>query len=62
MHDVFKNPRYQGKHVVLIEGRVFTAKTGNGASEILKDVRKKYPGVTPEIAYLPKPGTLILWS
>ncbi len=62
MHDVFKNPRYRGKHVILAAGKVFTAKTGDGASKILRQVRIQYPGVIPEVAYLPKPGTLILWS
>lgn len=61
MMDVFKNPRYRGKHVILAAGKIYTAKTGEGASEILKKVRKKYPGVTPEVAYLPKAHSLILW-
>lgn len=54
MMDIFKNPRYRGKHVILASGKIYAAKTGEGASEILKKVRKKYPGVTPEVAYLPK--------
>lgn len=62
MHDVFGNPRYRGKHVVLAAGKIFTANTGSGAAEILRMVRKKYPEVTPEIAYLPKAHSLILWA
>lgn len=61
MMDVFKNPKFRGKHVVLIGGKVFTAKTGEGAGEILQKVRIKYPKLTPEIAYLPKAQSLILW-
>lgn len=61
MRDVFGNPRYRGKHVILAAGKVFTAKTGDGASEILRTIRKKYPGVTPQVAYLPKAHSLILW-
>lgn len=61
MMDIFKNPRYRGKHVILAAGKIFTAKTGEGASEILKEIREKYPDVTPEIAYLPKAHSLILW-
>lgn len=61
MMDIFKNPRYRGKHVILAAGKIYTAKTGEGASEILKKVRKKYPGLTPEVAYLPKAHSLILW-
>jgi hypothetical protein len=61
MPEIFKNPRYRGKHVILVGGRVFTAKTGDGAAEILRKVRKQYPNVTPEVAYLPKAHSLILW-
>lgn len=61
MMNVFKNPRYRGKHVILAAGRIYTAKTGDGAAEILKKIRKQYPGVTPEVAYLPKAHSLILW-
>jgi hypothetical protein len=60
MHDVFENPRYRGKHVILAAGKVYTAKTGEGAAEILKKLEKTHPEVTPEVAYLPKAGTLIL--
>ncbi|OGK15744.1 hypothetical protein A2774_00675 [Candidatus Roizmanbacteria bacterium RIFCSPHIGHO2_01_FULL_39_12c] len=62
MPDIFKNPRYRGKHVILAAGKVFTAKTGEGAAEILKKIRKKFPKETPEIAYLPKAHSLILWK
>lgn len=61
MSDVFKNPRYRGKHVVLAAGKVYTAKTGEGAEEILKKIEEKHPRVIPEVAYLPKTHSLILW-
>ena len=61
MIDIFKNPRYRGKHVILVAGKVYTAKTGEGAAEILRKLRKKYPKITPEVAYLPKAHSLILW-
>ncbi len=54
MMDVFKNPRYRGKHVVLAAGKIYTAKTGDGAAEILKKLKKIRPNVIPEVAYLPK--------
>lgn len=59
MMNVFKNPRYRGKHVILAAGKIYTAKTGEGAAEILRKLEKTLPRVTPEIAYLPK-GTLIV--
>lgn len=58
MMAIFKNPYYRGKHVILAAGKLYTAKTGEGAAEILKKVRKEHPNVTPEVAYLPK-GYLI---
>lgn len=62
MPEIFKNPRYRGKHVILAAGKIYTAKTGDGALEILKKIRKKFPDITPEIAYLPKSRSLILWT
>ncbi|OGG13313.1 hypothetical protein A2773_00740 [Candidatus Gottesmanbacteria bacterium RIFCSPHIGHO2_01_FULL_39_10] len=61
MPEVFSNPRYRGKHVILAAGKVYTAKTGEGAAEILKKLEKTHPDVTPEVAYLPKARSLILW-
>lgn len=57
MPKLFSNPRYRGKHIILAAGRVYTAKTEEGASEILKKLEKKYPNVIPEVAYLPKART-----
>ena len=62
MRHIFSNPRYRGKHVVLVGGEIFTAQTGEGAAKILEKVSKKYPNKTPEIAYLPKTDSLILWT
>ena len=54
MTDIFKNPRYRGKHVILAAGKIYTAKTGEGAAEILKKLEKTHPRIIPEVAYLPK--------
>lgn len=61
MMDIFKNPRYRGKHVILAAGKVYTAKTGEGAADILKKLEKTHPHTVPEVAYLPKAHSLILW-
>ena len=61
MTDVFKNPHYRGKHVILAGGKVYTAKTGEGAATILKKLERKDPNMVPEVAYLPKARSLILW-
>lgn len=63
MVDVLASPRYKGKHVVVIAGKVFAAKTGEKASRILEKVREKYPKAVPAVTYIPDADTLILiWS
>ena len=60
MHDIFKNPRYRGKHIILAAGKVYTANTGEGAAEILRKLEKTDPDVVTEITYLPNARSLIL--
>ena len=55
------DPAYRGYHVIVVAGKVFKARTGERASEILNEVQKKYPQATPEITYLSDADTLILW-
>lgn len=61
MEMVMSDPQYRGYHLVVIHGKVFKAKTGEKASEILAEVRKKYPKEIPAITYIPDADTLILW-
>jgi len=61
MPQVFNNPAYRGYHVIVVAGKVFKAKTGERAAEILREVRQKYPKATPEITYIPDVDALILW-
>ena len=61
MINIMGNPRYKGKHIIVIGGKVFTAQTGKKASKILDKLEKKYPKEIPEITYIPKADTLILW-
>ena len=61
MEKVLNDPSYRGYHVIVIAGKVFKARTGEGASKILNDVRKKYPEEIPAITYIPDADTLILW-
>jgi hypothetical protein len=60
MLKIMSNPRYRGKHVIAVDGKVFTAKTGEGASKILAKVRKKYPDKTPAITYIPDADALVV--
>lgn len=61
MELVLNDPHYRGYHVVVVAGKVFKARTGEKASEILKEVNKKYPKEIPEITYIPDADSLILW-
>lgn len=61
MLTVLNNPRYRGKHIVVISGKVYTAKTGDQANRLIDRLEKQYPSETPAITYIPKADTLILW-
>lgn len=61
MINIMSNPRYKGKHIVVIKGKVFTAKTGKEANSLIDKLEKMYPHETPAFTYIPKEDTLILW-
>lgn len=61
MINIMSDPRYQGKHVILIANKVYTAKTGTIANKIVDRLEKKYPKEIPAMTYIPKSDTLILW-
>jgi hypothetical protein len=60
MLQVMSNPRYRGKHIIAVAGKIFTAKTGDGAAQILAEVRKRYPQQTPAVTYIPEADVLIV--
>lgn len=55
------NPRYRGKHVIMIKGKIYAATSGKEASLLFDLLTKKYPGYIPTLAYIPKEDALILW-
>lgn len=57
---VMADPKYRGRHLVMITGKVFAAKTAQEARKIFDSVTKKYHNQTPTITYVPKVDTLIL--
>lgn len=59
MQRILSDPAYKGKHVIVVEGQVFTANTGDGASHILERVRKERPGVIPAVTYIPDADFLL---
>lgn len=60
MEEVLNDPQYKGKHVVVVAGKVFTARTGEGAAKILDEVDEQYPDDIAAITYIPDADTLIL--
>lgn len=61
MEMVLNDSSYKGYHVIVVAGKVFKARTGERASQLLAEARKKYPKEIPAITYIPDADTLILW-
>lgn len=59
---VYSNPQYKGKHVVIIGGKIYVARTGKSAAKMFEELTQKYPSQQPTITYIPKADTLILYS
>ena len=57
---IYSDPQYKGKHIIIIGGKIFAAKTGSASSKMLEELVKKYPRSTPMLTYIPKADTLIL--
>lgn len=49
----------RGNYVIVVVGKIFTVKTGEKASKILAEMRRKYPKETPAITYIPDTDALI---
>lgn len=58
--DLYQSPKYRGKHIIVVGGRVYAAKTGKAKTRLLDRLLEKYPEETPTIAYIPKVDSLIL--
>ena len=58
--EIYKNPKYSGKHVIIIGGKIHAKKSGSAKSKLLQELIKKYPKETPIVAYVPREDTLIL--
>ncbi len=57
---IYSDPKYKGRHIIIIGGKIFASKTGLTASKMLEELLKKYPRSTPTLTYIPKADTLIL--
>lgn len=54
------DPKYKGKHLLLVEGEVMAAGRWQSVSRALDKVIES--GKTPQLTYIPKSDTLILNS
>lgn len=57
---IYQDPKYKGKHIIIINDKVYATKTGKAKSVLLDKLLKKYPDKTPTITFIPKVDTLIL--
>lgn len=57
---VYKDPKYKGKHIIIMKGKIYSTKTGQAKTELLEKLLKKYPKETPTITYIPAEDSLIL--
>lgn len=56
----YRTPKYQGKHIIVIGGKIYATKTGAAEAKLLDKLVNQYPKETPTILYVPKADTLIL--
>lgn len=61
LHEAYKNPKYSGKHIIIIGGKIHASRSGRRQFGLLVKLVKEYPKETPTIAYIPKENTLILF-
>jgi len=55
------NPRYRGKHLIVVKGKVFVARSASDAPRLFDRVTRAHRRTTPALLYIPKADALILW-
>ena len=55
------NPRYRGKHVIVVGQKVFVARSVAEAPRLFDRVVRTHPRATPTLLYVPRADALILW-
>ncbi len=57
-----KGKRYFGKHVVVIGGKATILPSNDQqATQLIEKLEGRYPGQTPQLVFIPRPETYILW-
>jgi hypothetical protein len=59
---VLASPTYRGKHVVLLDGKVYAARSARELTRLFDRLVKKHPVETPTLAYVSAAQTLVLES
>lgn len=54
------NPRYRGKHLIVVEDKVFVARSAAEAPRLFDRVTRRHRQSTPTLLYIPKADALIL--
>ncbi len=62
LRKLWAKPRYRGKHVLVVAGQVYVARTGAEASRLFDRVTRRHPHARPTLAYIPKADALVLWQ
>jgi hypoxanthine-guanine phosphoribosyltransferase len=52
------NRRYSGKHIAIVDDKVVAS--GDDPKKVWEAAKKKYPGKTPVLAFVPKEDALVL--
>jgi hypoxanthine-guanine phosphoribosyltransferase len=52
------NRRYSGKHIAIVDDKVVAS--GDDPKKVWEVAKKKYPGKTPVLAFVPKEDALVL--
>ncbi|MBI4431100.1 MAG: hypothetical protein HY587_05260 [Candidatus Omnitrophica bacterium] len=55
-----RNRRHRGKHLIVIEGRVFAARSAAHAKRLFDRLTRMHPHATPTLLYIPKSDALVL--
>ena len=61
LEQVYANPRYRGKHVIVIGDKVFVARSAAEAPRLFDRVTHAHPGATPTLIYVPQADALTLF-
>ena len=54
------NPRYRGKHLIVVEGKVFVARSASDAPRLFDRVTRAHRRATLTLLYIPRADALIL--